>query len=487
MPTVTNPFRKLPSVSQLMESPPLKSLVETASHNVVVNGVRSFLDRMREQVVQTTTSTGFHIPSAGELASRIADWIRVDQVSKLKPVINGTGILLHTGLGRAPLAEEAIESIAAIAAGYASVEFDLESGERGHRSEAVRKLLCELTGAASATVVNNNAAATLLALAAIGSGGEVICSRGQLIEIGGSYRLPEVMEYGGAKLREVGTTNKTRLSDYEQAIGPNTKAILKVHPSNFRIVGFTESVDLPALVRLGQQHRLPVIDDVGSGALVDFAKYGLADEPIVGRSIQAGADLVLFSGDKLVGGPQCGILVGRKDLIQRIEKHPLMRAVRVDKLTLAALAATLRLFRNLELAEQKIPLLVMLSTPLDNLKFRAEKLAAQLRGNPALESVDVLSGTCLLGGGSVPTQEIPSFQIGIKPREHTVDQLAAKLRQAEPALAGRIQDGRFLIDVRTIPPRYDAQVVRCFAGAEEAATAAQPADVAASPSEIDSA
>lgn len=462
MPNVPNPFRHLPSVSQLMDSPQLKSLVESASHNVVVNGVRSFLDKMREQVSQATASANITIPTAAELAARIAEWIRIDDAPKFRPVINATGILLHTGLGRAPLAEEAIQSIAALASGYSSVEIDLQTGERSNRADSVRKLLCELTGAAAATVVNNNAAATMLTLAALAAQGEVICSRGQLVEIGGSYRLPDVMECSGAKLREVGTTNKTRLRDYETAINEQTKAILKVHPSNFRIVGFTESVGLDALVKLGRQKNLPVIDDVGSGALIDYSRYGLLDEPIVKDSIAAGADVVLFSGDKLVGGPQCGIIVGRRELIEKIERHPLMRAFRVDKLCLAALVATLRLYRDASLAEQKIPLLLMLSTPMENLKFRAEKISAQIRGLQGIGSVEARVGTCLLGGGSVPTQEIPSFQISIEPVGQSVDQLATRLRTGEPALIGRIHEGRLALDMRTIAPKYDPQVLRAF-------------------------
>ena len=470
MPNVPNPFRHLPSVSQLMDSPPLKSLVESASHNVVVDGVRSFLDKMREQVSQASAAANISIPTAAELAAKIADWIRTDDAPKLRPVINGTGILLHTGLGRAPLADEAIESIAAIAGGYASVEIDLQNGERGNRADAVRKLLCELTGAASATVVNNNAAATMLTLAALASGGEVICSRGQLVEIGGSYRLPDVMECSGAKLKEVGTTNKTRISDYERAIGEHTKAILKVHPSNYRIQGFTESVELSALARLGRQRHLPVIDDVGSGALIDFSRYGFKEEPVVKASISAGADLVLFSGDKLVGGPQCGIIVGRKDLIERIEQHPLMRAFRIGKLTLAALVATLRLYRDVDLAEQKIPLLTMLSTQMDNLKFRAEKLATQLRGTSGIASANVQQGSCLLGGGSMPVQEIPSYQVTIEPAGQSVSQLSERLRTGEPALIGRIQENRLVLDLRTIAPKYDTQLVRAFQNLADAPT-----------------
>src|SRR5262245_4620972 len=322
-------LRNLPSFTELLDSPPLKSLVNRVSRNVVVSGVRQFLDDMRTQV--QTAAAGVHVPTASELAQRIADWIATEEQPPLRPVINATGVLLHTGLGRAPLAEEAIAAIAEVARGYASVELDLASGERSQRAVAVERHLVRLTGAEAAAVVNNNAGATLLTLAALASGREVIVSRGQLIEIGGSYRLPEVMTASGAVLREVGTTNKTRLGDYAAAIGERTAAILRVHTSNYAVVGFTEETPLLELVALGRKYNLPVIDDIGSGALVDLSPYGVKGEPVAAESIRAGADLVLFSGDKLLGGPQCGIIAGRRSLVQQILKHPLTRALRVDK------------------------------------------------------------------------------------------------------------------------------------------------------------
>ncbi len=363
--------------------------------------------------------------------------------------------------GRA-LAAEALETMTAIASGYSSLETDLESGERGQRTDVVRKLLCERTGAESATVVNNNAAATMLALAAVAGGGEVICSRGQLIEIGGSYRLPEVMQCSGAALREVGTTNKTRLADYEAAINQNTKAILRVHPSNFRVVGFTESVDLTPLVALGRRADLPVIDDVGSGALVDFARYGLKDEPLVPHSVECGADLVLFSGDKLLGGPQAGLIVGKRTWIERIERHPLTRTMRVDKLTLSALATTLRLYRDLEVAEQRIPLLAMLSTSMENLKFRAEKIATQLRTCPVVEACEVQEGSAVIGGGSIPQQTLAAYQVSLMPKNITVDQMARRLRTGVPSVMGTIHEGRLILNLRSVSPRSDSQLVVAF-------------------------
>ncbi|MCP3695829.1 MAG: L-seryl-tRNA(Sec) selenium transferase, partial [Planctomycetaceae bacterium] len=343
---------------------------------------------------------------ASELAERIAAWILVEEIPTLRPVLNATGILLHTGLGRAPLAAEAIEAMGEIAAGYASVELDLASGQRSQRMQAVVPLLKELTGAESAAVVNNNAGATLLTLSAVAAEKEVIVSRGQLVEIGGSYRLPDVMQTSGARLKEIGTTNKTRLADYENAIGPETGALLQVHTSNYVIAGFSEATSLQDLVALGAKHQLPVIDDIGSGAMVDFQAFGISDEPTVAGSIDCGADLVLFSGDKLLGGPQCGIIVGKQHWIEKITKHPLMRALRVDKVTLAGLRATLQLYRDPDTACQRIPLLTLLSTPLANLQQRAERLAPQLAECGVIADVQVIADITYLGGGSVPTQAI---------------------------------------------------------------------------------
>lgn len=457
MPGLNNPFRRLPSVNQLLDSPQLKALVDSANHNVVVSGVRTFLDRVRDEL--SSAAEGAHVPTPTELAETIASWISREEKPPLQPVINATGVILHTGLGRSPLADEAIAEMSAMAAGYASVEIDLRSGKRGQRDVAVKRLLRELTGAASATVVNNNAAATMLTLSALASGKEVIVSRGELVEIGGSYRLPDVMECSGAKLREVGTTNKTRLRDYESAINENTGAILRVHPSNFRIVGFTETVTLAELVKLGRKHNLPVIDDVGSGALIDYSEFGLNDEPVVQESIETGANIVLFSGDKLVGGPQAGIIVGDEALVEKIKKHPMTRAMRVDKITLAGLAATLRLYRDPARARDSIPLLAFLSTPIENLQLRAERLATQLATAEALLSATAVEGNATLGGGSLPTQYIPTWCLSLTPNKLSVDQLAASLRTATPPIFGRIQNDQLLLDLRAVHPRYDIAIV----------------------------
>ena len=452
-----NPLKNIPSVHELIESEPLKKLVNTVSHNVVVTEVRAFLDNLRDDVREATTDV--KMPAPSELAEKIAQWIVTEQQPRLRPVINATGILLHTGLGRAPLSAAAVAAIEQIATGYASVEVDLESGLRSQRVQSVTKLLCEVTGAEAAAVANNNAGATMLALAALGAGKEIIVSRGHLVEIGGSYRLPDVMTVSGARLREVGTTNKTRISDYEQAIHEETGALMRVHTSNYVIRGFTQEASIAELVALGRQRGVPVIDDIGSGALVDFSKYGVAGEPLAADSIEAGADVVLFSGDKLLGGPQCGILVGKKRYIETITRHPMMRALRVDKITLAALAETLKLYRNTETAESEVPLLKLLTTSASNLKNRAERLAPQLAALPHVAGAEVLEGEAFLGGGSVPTQRLESWCVAIQPNGMSVDALAKALRTASHPVFPRVQQDRIWFDLRSVFPHEDTHIV----------------------------
>lgn len=454
---MANIFRNIPSVNQLLESPQLKKMVEKVNHQVVVDGVRTFIDDLKEKVQAATDD--IEIPSPSDMADHIADWLAREDQPVLRPAINGTGIILHTGLGRAPICKPAIDEVQSIASGYASVEIDLNSGMRSQRVQAVERLLCELTGAEAAVVVNNNAAATMITLASMAGGKEVIVSRGQLIEIGGSYRLPDVMECSGCKLKEVGTTNKTRKSDFENAIGEETGALLKVHPSNFEVVGFTATVSTKEMVEVGRQHNVPVIDDVGSGALIDFSKYGLADEPVVSQSIADGADVALFSGDKLIGGPQCGIVVGKRKYIQAILANPLMRAMRVGKMTLAALAATLIQYRNIENAEQTIPLLTMLSTSEANLKMRAQKIADQVSGVGIVGQCEVVESRAMLGGGSLPTQELPSFSIVVPVKDRTASWVAQKLRASDPGVMGRVHKEQYMIDMRTVFPSQDTKLV----------------------------
>ncbi|WP_203328890.1 L-seryl-tRNA(Sec) selenium transferase [Candidatus Laterigemmans baculatus] len=477
--------RRLPSVSRAIDSEAFAPLVDRYGRPAVIDELRKVLAEHRERLLTASHSldsrpgpaANGNAPAAsvrelglGALSEQVQQRLdRRRRSRSLRPVINGTGILLHTGLGRAPLAREAIDAIAAVAAGYASVELDLESGQRGRRARAVDELLCELTGAEAAVVVNNNAAATVLSLAALAAGREVIVSRGELIEIGGQFRLPEIMAASGAVLREVGSTNKTRIDDYAQAIGEATGALLLVHPSNYVVVGFTEHVSLDELVRLGRSRGVPVIHDIGSGALVDFAQFGFRDEPLAERSIAAGADVVLFSGDKLLGGPQAGIILGGRAAIERIERHPLARAMRVDKLTLAALAATLELYRDPQRTSGTVPLLRLLATPAAELRTRAERLVAALTALPAFaESFaepEVLPGHGYLGGGAVPTQQQASWCVALSPRSIGLDEFARRLRAARPAIVGRVHDQRWWLDLRTVFPEQDAEVVGVLSAA----------------------
>lgn len=457
---VKNAMRNIPSVSQLLETPRLKELSERLSHNAVVTHVRGVLEGLRREL--SSAKVARRVPGTSELVEKIARLITKRDQPRLKPVVNATGVLLHTGLGRAPLAEAAIEAMAAVARDYASLEIDLETGGRSQRVLSVEALFCELTGAEAAIVVNNNAGATLLALLALASEREVIVSRGQLIEIGGSFRLPDVMSASGAILREVGTTNKTHLSDYTHAINERTAALLLVHTSNYVVVGFAGTPSLAELVSLGRQHGLPVIHDIGSGALIDFAEFGFQGEPIAGESIRGGADVVLFSGDKMLGGPQCGIILGSKKMLEPIARHPMMRALRVDKLTLAALEATLRLYRHPQQAHREIPLLSLLSTPLAELERRARALSEQLGRFPFVAAAEAVSEETFLGGGSVPTQRLSTWCVAIEPVGRSVDDLALALRTGTSPVVGRVLKNRFLLDLRSVFPRQDSLLVEAF-------------------------
>lgn len=376
---------------------------------------------------------------------------------RLREVINATGIVIHTNLGRAPLAPKAIEALTE-AAGCTNLEVDLASGQRGKRGAAVEQLCQELTGAEAALVVNSCAAATLLTLQTVAAGSRVIISRGQLIEIGGSFRLPDVFRQAGVELQEVGTTNRTRLSDYSETIGPETAAILRVHPSNYRITGFCESVAIADLVQLGKKHGVPVIDDVGSGCLYDLAQYGLAEEPIVSESLQAGADLVIFSGDKLLGGPQCGIILGRAELVAKLRSNPLARALRVDKLTLAALAATLQIHRAGR-AFAEIPVLRQLALTEGEIRARAERILEELRQRcPHADRYSVQAVASAPGGGSLPGETLPSWAIAIA--SASADHVARQLRLGSPSVLSRVQEGCTLIDLRTVRPEDEDRLIR---------------------------
>jgi L-seryl-tRNA(Ser) seleniumtransferase len=441
----------------VVEDGELDLVCQLHGRRAVVRAVRAAIDSTRASLRNGEQPA----VDAASLA-RKARLILQGQRHRLWPVINATGILLHTGLGRAPLAEEAVQAVSAVARGYCNLELDLESGERGLRSSCVARSLCELTGAEAAAVVNNNAAGTILALHALALRREVIVSRGQLVEIGGSFRLPEIFELSGARLREVGTTNKTRLSDYERAVGPETGAILRVHHSNFRIVGFTEEAPLAGLAKLAHDHGLALIDDIGSGALAPGQPPGVLDEPHAAGSLTAGADLVLFSGDKLLGGPQCGILIGRAKIIRAIEAEPLMRALRVDKMTLAALEATLSLIQSAAPGSAQIPLWKMLELGIDHLQSRAERIAALLRTELGLNAT-VVSSHSFLGGGSVPVQPIPTRAVSVSPPfplpHGSEGAWAQALRLGNPPVVPRIQGGAVLFDLRTVTESEDPSLL----------------------------
>lgn len=446
--TAANPFRDLPAVNDILDAPPVHALSALHAHDAIIAAIRIELDDLRRRLAGGESLDG--LIDAVSVASRVASRLEREGHAKLRAVINATGIVLHTNLGRSPVAEEAAQAAYEAARGYLNLELDLDSGKRSSRQIAIREWVCRLTGAESATAINNNAAATVIVLRTLAMGKEVIISRGQLIEIGGSFRIPDIMGVSGAILREVGTTNITRLSDYERAIGPNTGALLQVHSSNYRISGFTESVELTELTALGKKHGLPVIDDIGSGALVDFGRFGFQGEPVARASIAAGADLVLFSGDKLLGGPQAGIIAGRKEWIQKIEKDPLMRAFRLDKMTLAALEATLRLYLHEERALREVPVLRLLGTPLAELRQRAERLAEQLRSLPGLTSVTTAEDIAYVGGGSLPDQSMKSWVVEIEAKSLSDAELARRLRLGNPAVLARLRGGKLVLDVRTI-------------------------------------
>jgi L-seryl-tRNA(Ser) seleniumtransferase len=370
--------------------------------------------------------------------------------------------VLHTNLGRAPLALDALRAIQATAAGYANLEFDLRTGARGSRQTHVEGLVCALTGAEAALAVNNNAAAVLLAINTFANGKEIVVSRGELVEIGDSFRIPDVMVRAGGRLREVGTTNRTHLRDYEEAIGPETAAILRVHRSNFQIMGFTADVELADLVGLARRHDLLAMDDLGSGALLDLSRLGLRKEPLAADAIRAGMDLVTFSGDKLLGGPQAGILVGRRDLLMRARKNPLARAIRIDKLSLAALEATLRLYREPERALREIPVLRMLGLTAATVGERAEGLARAIRPAAPDVTVAVEDETSEVGGGALPLQAILTRVLAVRPGRGTAVELEARLRCGRPPVLVRVKGDRVLLDLRTVEPSEEAALVQAL-------------------------
>jgi L-seryl-tRNA(Ser) seleniumtransferase len=371
----------------------------------------------------------------------------------LRRVVNGTGIIVHTNLGRSLLCQDALDRLQLVGSGYSNLEYDLAAGTRGSRYVHAEAVLCEITGAEGALVVNNNAGAVVLVLNTLAQGREVVVSRGQLVEIGGSFRIPEIMARSGAILREVGCTNRTHLNDYETAIGPETALLLDVHASNYQIIGFTAEVSLKELVELGRKHEVAVMQDLGSGCFVDVTRFGLQGEPLVQDSVRSGADVITFSGDKLLGGTQAGIILGRKELIAQLRRNPLTRALRVDKLTLAALEATLRLYRDEDTAIQAIPTLKMIATDLKTLENRARVLVEALRANiPESIGVGVMDGFSMVGGGALPVQNLPTKLVAISSKEMSAARLEARFRGYATPIIGRVEQELFLLDVRTLQP-----------------------------------
>lgn len=432
---------KLPKVGDLLDSAAWAELLARDSRRQVKGALETELESARQAIL----AGGKKVPLPEELRQRVQS--RLGALTQPGPwrVLNATGVIIHTNLGRAPLAREAVAAATA-AAGYCNLELDMASGQRGSRHSHVEELLCRLTGAEAAMAVNNNAAAVLLALATVAQGREGIISRGQLVEIGGSFRVPEVMAQSGVRLVEVGTTNKTYLEDYRRAISAETGVLMRVHPSNYRVVGFQQEVPLADLVALGREHDLPVLDDLGSGTLVDLTPWGI-DEPTVQQSVLAGADLVCFSGDKMLGGPQCGIIVGKEAWIARLRKHPLARALRCDKITLAALSATLALYIEPE-GWRRVPVLAMLTESLAEIEARARKLATALAGLPA--AVEVKADISPVGGGALPLHQLETRVVQVRPRDRTAQDLAGALRQGRPPAVARVRDEAVLLDVRTL-------------------------------------
>lgn len=445
-------LRQLPSVDELLQEPSIREMVQTLPRWAVVEAIREVLERWRRMLATWQSES-----APADLPSRAALVAEVKQIAlrlngpALRRLINATGVVIHTNLGRAPLAEVGIERMVEVARGYSNLEYDLERGDRGSRQDHVERLLCRLTGAEAALAVNNNAAVVLLAINTLAEGKEVVVSRGELVEIGDSFRIPDIMRRAGGVLREVGTTNRTYLRDYEEAIGATSAMLLKVHTSNFRIQGFANQVPVALLASLGEKTGLPVVEDVGSGALVDLSQIGLSKEPMPSESIRAGADLVTFSGDKLLGGPQAGLIVGKRLLVEKLRRNPLARAVRIDKLTLAALEATLRLYLDEGRAFSHIPVLRVLAMPLQEIEQRARRLCDRtaVLASGHLEA-SVIDGISEVGGGALPLESIPTRLVAVQATHLTAPVLEGRLRRTDPPVMVRIKDGLVVLDPRTV-------------------------------------
>jgi L-seryl-tRNA(Ser) seleniumtransferase len=456
-------LRRLPSVDYLLDLVNRQVFAENIPHSVVVDSIRRVIDSRRKQILANNPAIGQESVSDAQMIEAVKQSVQQAMTPNLRRTINATGIVVHTNLGRSPLATQVIDHLVTIAGRYSNLEYDLVAGRRGSRYSNVEELICEISGAEAALAVNNNAGAVLLSLDTLARDKEVIVSRGELVEIGGSFRVPDVMAKSGGILKEVGTTNRTHLSDYTNAIGPQTGLLLKVHTSNYSVVGFTAEVSLPQLVNLGAEHQLPVMEDLGSGTFIDFSKYGLLKEPTVQESVKAGMDVITFSGDKLLGGPQAGIIVGKKKIIDAIKNNPMTRALRIDKLTLTALEGTLRLYRDEEKAIRLIPTLRMIMLPLAEIQNRARGLADRLKqiGGSRLH-IQLLKRASKTGGGALPLIELPSLCLGLQVDGLSPNALEKMMRSNEPPIIGRIEDDMFVMDPRTIQQDEYPVIVTAF-------------------------
>ena len=467
-------LREIPSVEEILSRPQIVDLLNVHPRHVVVEAVRKGLGRLRDDLLrkQDLSKLGEAFFSFENLYPLFQKEINLLIQPRLRRVINATGVVIHTNLGRAPLHPSAIKHLIEVSKTYSNLEYDLELGERGDRTTHVERSLCRLSGAESALVVNNNAGAVLLVLNTLAEGKEVIVSRGELVEIGGAFRIPDVMKRSGALLSEVGTTNRSHFNDYQKAIGPRTALLLKVHTSNFRVMGFTSEVSLQDLVQLGREHQIPVADDLGSGCFVDLSRYGLEKEPTVQETIKTGADVVTISGDKLLGGPQAGIILGKKHFLDLFKTNPLTRALRIDKLTLAALESTLLLYFDEKTAMEEIPALRMLSLDTGRLKRRGKQLLKRLSGM-ANERVtfSLKEDVSQVGGGALPLQKLPTLAVAIKPLDFSVNSLEENLRKGDPPIISRISKEELILDMRTV---FDEEIPLLAAGIEKALKHPQP-------------
>ncbi len=441
----------LPGVDYVLELAKAEPSFDDVPKPVLVGIIRSVVDDFRTIIMDNQQDIANTTLSNSLILEKVKHRVKKAMTPNLKRIVNATGVVVHTNLGRSLLADDAIESLTTIAGKYSNLEFDLSKGVRGSRYSCVEDILCELSGAESALVVNNNAGAVFLCLETISKGKKVVVSRGELVEIGGSFRIPDVMAKSGGILKEVGTTNRTHLKDYESAIENDTGLLLKVHKSNYGVVGFTAEVSLEELVALGEKYKVPVMEDLGSGTFIDFTKYGLLKEPTVQESVATGADIVTFSGDKLLGGPQAGIIVGKNELLDKIKKNPITRALRIDKLTLAALEHTLRLYRNIDVAMDQIPTLRMLTLPFDHIATKTNELVKLLESiGDTRMSISRLDLSSKAGGGALPLLNLPSRGVGVKIKGISANAIEKNMRKNEPPIMGRIEEDIFIMDLRTI-------------------------------------